>query len=286
MHSSRRYRLSNVSLGAAVGLLLVAGASAALAAAAPPPKPIPPPDPARIAKAASLPDWTGFWAPVQADVFDAKTAKVAPGAVATPPYNRAWAAKYAATRAKLRRDPKIDPLQLCLPLGLTRMMAISPGHYEFTILPEQVWIFSGSPAGPKSTSVQTRRISTDGRDNLKGDDLFPQYTGNSVGHWEGDTLVVHTVGLNASESWVDRTGAQLSDDATIDERIRMVGPNLIEDRFTITDKTALTRPWTVTRTYRRIPGQPLIQDDSCLGKKVNPADLTDAAVRDRAKAGK
>jgi hypothetical protein len=281
--------MSTVALGVAGGLLtLGASASIALAAAAPagPPKPVPPPDPARIAKAAALPDWSGFWAPVQGDVFDAKTATSAAGAVANPPYNKEWAAKYAATRAKLKTDPKIDPLQACLPLGLTRMMAIAGGHYEFTILPEQVWIFSGSPAGPKSTAVQTRRIYTDGRANLSGDDLFPQYTGNSVGHWEGDTLVVHTVGLNTDESWVDRTGAQLSGDAVIDERIRMVNPNLIEDRFTITDKTALTRPWTVTRTYRRIPGQPLIQDDSCLGKRVNPADLTDAAVRDRAKAGK
>ena len=144
---------------------------------------------------------------------------------------------------------------------------------------------SGSPAtppGPNSSGAQTRRIYTDGRENLAGDDLVPQYTGNSVGRWEGDTLVVTTVGLN-DIPFVDRTGARLSEDAVVRERIRLVAPDTLEDRFTIEDKTALTGPWVVTRTWRRLPkGSPVV-DDSCLGKRVNPAELVDAAA---ARAGR
>jgi hypothetical protein len=233
------------------------------------------------ASPAALPDWSGVWAPNQGEVFDATTVSSPADARAHPPYRPEWEARYVATMARLRQDPKTDPLQACHPLGLLRMMSIG-GHYEFAVRPEQVWIFSGSPPGPNSSGAQTRRIYTDGRENLAGDDLVPQYTGNSVGRWEGDTLVVTTVGLN-DIAFVDRTGAQLSEDAVVRERIRLVAPDTLEDRFTIEDKTALTGPWVVTRTWRRLPkGSPVV-DDSCLGKRVNPAELVDAAA---ARAGK
>jgi hypothetical protein len=156
------------------------------------------------------------------------------------------------------------------------MMSLN-GDYEFAVTPELVMVFSATGAGPNSTGAQSRRIYTDGRPQLSGDDLFPTYTGNSIGRWEGDTLVVRTVGLNDG-NFIDRTGAMLSGDAVVTERIRMTGPDTLEDRFTIEDKTALTRPWTVTRTWKRVPGQRSLAADSCLGKRVNPANLTDAAA--------
>jgi hypothetical protein len=262
------------TLRASIAVLALAAPAVALAAAAPqPPKPVPPPSPARIQAAAALPDWKGVWRPSQTDTLGA------------PPFNREWRARAAATAAKLRADPKnTDPLSQCLPLGLLRMMSVN-GHYEFTLTPEQAWIFSGTAPGPQSTGAQTRRIYLDGRDNLKGDDLFPTYTGNSVGHWEGDTLVVKTVGLNDG-MFVDRTGAMLSGDATVTERIRLTAPDTLEDRFTVDDKTALTGPWTFTRTWKRQPAGTAIWDDSCLGKRVNPAKLTDAAVAAKARGGR
>lgn len=271
-------RRVHVPILATIGFLVAAGSALAGAAPAGPP---PPHAPARIQAAAALPDWSGAWAPNQADVFDARTATAPADARSRPPYNPQWEAKYVATLAKLKTTPQLDPLQDCYPLGLLRMMSAT-GHYEFAVTPEQVWIFSGTPAGPKSSGAQTRRIYTDGRDNLKGDDLFPQYTGNSVGRWEGDTLVVTTVGLNDT-SFIDRTGAQLSGDAVVKERIRLVRPDTLEDQFTIEDKTALTRPWVVTRTWRRLPKGTPVVDDSCLGKRVNPAALVDAA---KAKQGR
>lgn len=264
-------RRTGLSTAAALGLLI---APLTALAAAPPPRPTPPVSPARIAAAAALPNWTGVWAPVEGDVFDSKAAKAPAAARDRPPFKPAYERKYLANMARLKKSPQADPLSQCLPLGLLRMMSVA-GHYEFTLTPEQAWVFSGTPPGPKSTGAQTRRIYTDGRDNLKGDDLFPTYTGNSVGRWEGGTLVVRTVGLNEG-MFVDRTGAELSGDATVTERIRLLPSGLLEDQFTITDKSALTRPWVVTRTWKRLPAGTPIWDDSCLGKRVNPATLTDA----------
>jgi hypothetical protein len=233
----------------------------------------------RNAAGEALPDWNGVWRPVQPDVFDAPA-----GSKATrdhPPYTAEYEAKYRETIAKLKTDRSIDPLSLCTPTGMPRMMTL-PGLYNFVATPDKAFVLADTAPGKASTGNQARRIYTDGRPHLKGDDLFPTYTGDEVGHWEGDTLVVNTVGLNDG-NFVDKTGAMLSGEETIDERIRMTGPNTLEDRITITDPKALTRPWTVTRTWRRAPPGTTIIDDACLGKKVNPGEVTDAAA---AKAGR
>lgn len=230
----------------------------------------------RAERAASLPDWSGVWRPLNGPVFDA-----APGAAPSrdhPPFKPAFEARYVATMARLKADPKADPLSECLPLGALRMMSLG-GLHEFAVTPEQVLIFAESaPKGPASVGAQVRRIYTDGRKQLAGDDLFPTFTGNSIGRWEGDTLAVRTVGLR-DDLFIDRTGAMLSGDAVIEERIRLVAPGVLQDRFTITDRTALTRPWTVTRRWRRAPSTTEIVDDACNGHSVNPAAFVDAAAK-------
>ena len=250
----------------AMGAGLAAGLALASAAQAQPS--------ARAVAAAALPDWSGVWLPSQPDVFDAEA-----GSKATrdrPPYTAEYEAKYRATMARLKTDKDADPLSLCSPTGMPRMMTL-PGLYNFTVTPDKVFVLADTRPGPESTGNQARRIYTDGRPPLTGDDIFPTYTGNENGHWEGDTLVVHTTGLNDG-NFVDRTGALLSGEEVIDERIRMAGPNLMQDRITITDPKALTRPWTVTRTWRRAPAGTEIIDDACSGKKVNPAAMSDAAA--------
>ena len=278
MYSRQRSgRSSAAMLAAAMTALLAGGVSAALAASPPMVAvPLGEQDAARIQAAARLPNLDGVWEPLQADVFDITTANAPGGARVRAPFTRAYQAKYVATMAQVLRDLKVDPLSECQPLGLLRMMSLT-GHYEFAVTPGQVWIFSGTAPGPRSSGAQTRRIYTDGRANLKDDDLFPTYTGNSVGHWEGDTLVIKTVGLNEG-MFIDRTGAMLSGDANVTERIRLVSPNVLQDQFTIEDKTALTRPWVVTRSWQRLPAGTAISDDSCLGKRVNPSKIADAAA--------
>jgi hypothetical protein len=93
-----------------------------------------------------------------------------------------------------------------------------------------------------------RQIFTDGRKHEPDADL--SYGGDSIGHWRGQTLVVETVGLR-DDTIFDRTGAPHSDQLKVVEEIRLRDANTLEDKMTMIDPVAFTKPWTVTRTYRR-----------------------------------
>ncbi len=95
-------------------------------------------------------------------------------------------------------------------------------------------------------SSQVRRIWTDGRSHP--DDLDPTYMGHSIGHWEGDTLVVDTVGMRG-DTVFDVTAAPHSDKIHVTERIRRLSAAKLEDRLVVEDPVAFTRPWPVVRTY-------------------------------------
>jgi hypothetical protein len=88
------------------------------------------------------------------------------------------------------------------------------------------------------------------------DDPDPTYFGNSVAHWEGDTLVVDTLGL------LDKTtlfGAPHTEDMHLVERLRRLDPTTLEDRVTITDPATYTRPWTWTITLRSVAGSRVVE---------------------------
>ena len=207
---------------------------------------------AAVERSDGLPDWTGVWIRNGGDLFDGGAAKWPQRD--HPPYKPAWETKYKSILATGGVKPANDASVQCLPRGTPAMMG-QAGKFAFAVTPHQTWVMA-------EDGNQTRRIYTDGRAQLSGDDLFPTYTGNSVGHWEGDTLVATTVGLR-DDMPLDRSGALLSGDAKVTERIRMIGPNLLEDRMTIEDTMAFTRPWTVVKTYRRAPAQARIWDSAC-----------------------
>lgn len=75
------------------------------------------------------------------------------------------------------------------------------------------------------------------------------YEGHSVGHWEGHTLVVNTIGIK--ESVLGYNDMPHSDKMVLDERIRLLTPDLLQDRITITDPVALLKPYHVTYTLLR-----------------------------------
>jgi hypothetical protein len=83
------------------------------------------------------------------------------------------------------------------------------------------------------------------------DDPDPGFMGNSVGHWEGDTLVVDTIALN------DKTqvaGAPHSEDLHLIEHLRRTGKDTLQDRITIIDPKTFTRPWDWVINLKRVPG--------------------------------
>src|SRR5215469_15820064 len=86
-----------------------------------------------------------------------------------------------------------------------------------------------------------RYIYTDGRTHPA--DLTPSYNGHSIGHWEGDTLVVDTVGFNG-KNWLDRLGHPESDQMHIIERMRRVDAKNLRIDLTFDDPKSYTKPWT------------------------------------------
>jgi hypothetical protein len=160
-----------------------------------------------------------------------------------PPYNPEYAARFkAAMDARARGEEVNDPTSRCLPPGMPRIMVAT---YPLEILqtPGQVTIIA-------EWSSQVRRIFTDGRKHPEPDRLDPTFNGHSIGRWDGQTLVVDTVGIHGHTSF-DATPLTHSDRMTVSERIRLVNKDLLEDVITITDPGAFTKPWVITRRYAR-----------------------------------
>lgn len=221
----------------------------------------------------SLPDWSGVWAMQGGTVFDQATrtgegGSGTPGVREHPPYNEEWEAKYQRNLALRDAGNFPDPNSLCgLPTGFPRIMNL-PDVYEFAVTPEQTWIIAEN--GPNIL-----RIRTDGRGHPPPEDLWPTYTGDSAGHWEGNTLVFDTRSLMASEDGptiLDRTGLILSDAAHIVTRMRKIDDDTIEAQMTIGDDKALTAPWVVTKTYNRLQDGTRAFDYACSQNNRNPVD--------------
>ena len=141
-----------------------------------------------------------------------------------------------------------------------------PDVYEFAITPQGVWILTEN--GPNIL-----RIYTDGRNHPKAEDLWPTYSGDSVGRWEGDTLVFDTVALRGwseKDAILDRTGLVLSDQMHVVTRMRKIDDNTLEAQMVLTDPKALTQPWNVAKRYRKLPAGTRAYDYACAENNRNP----------------
>jgi hypothetical protein len=247
--------------------ILWAGLAAAIALACPSAQAAMPPD--KSAAWAALPDWSGVWGMQGNTVFDRSTvvppnagAGITLGAREHPPYNVKWEERYTKNIAGVTDGTFPDPATFCgIPIGMPRMVN-SPDGYEWVITPKQVWMLTENSTG-------ARRIYTDGRGHPKNGEH--SYAGHSIGHWEGDTLVVDTVDM-LGDSIVDRTGLQLSEKRHIVERIRKIDADTLENQIVIDDPEALTAPWKVTKRYRLQPKGTFIFDYACAENNRNPVD--------------
>ena len=127
----------------------------------------------------------------------------------------------------------------CLPPGMPEVMGW-PYPIQFLYSPGLVTLAIESDS-------QVRRIYTDGRGHPADPD--PSFNGDSVGHWDGDALVIDTVALNPTTELAPGVG--YSDQAHIVERVRKTGPDVLEIVTTVTDPKVLTAPWTTTRRFIR-----------------------------------
>src|SRR5262249_21753141 len=81
--------------------------------------------------------------------------------------------------------------------------------------------------------------------------LKPSWYGDSVAHWEGDTLVVDTVGLD-DRTWVDGFGTPHTEKLHVVERYHLRNPDTLDVLFTVDDPGAFTTPWSAIATYRKV----------------------------------
>jgi hypothetical protein len=211
---------------------------------------------------ASLPDWNGDWlmtggtTHAERLLFDPEHVYIPrdPGGGAdfgalagsydtAIPYKPEYQKQYQEVIKKTEDGMDPDPLGGCMqPHGMPRQMGGIPMAPEILVTPSMVlmsWTFMGAQ----------RRIYTDGRGHPDPAKFPPNYMGHSIGHWEGDTLVVDTGGMVAGI--YDMSGAPFSDQVHVTERIRLVNKNTLEDRMIIGDPVMLTKPWQVTRRYIR-----------------------------------
>lgn len=156
----------------------------------------------------------------------------------TPEYLAKWE---LVRKSRMAGSYEFDNSAKCLPPGMPAMMNMAYGM-EIMQTKDKITFFS-------ELNDALRRVYLDGRKPTQRHLDDPTYSGYSTGHWEGDTLVAETVALHP-DSFIEGFTPH-SEEMVVRERIRFIAPGLLEDRITVIDPKALTRPWEVVRTYRK-----------------------------------
>ena len=154
---------------------------------------------------------------------------------------------WARALYRFREANLFEPHTRCKPSGGPRQF-ITPGGVEFIDSPEETAIYIIDQAGPYTYRI----IYMDGRQHPK--DVIPSYYGHSIGRWEGDTLVVDTVGFN-ERFWFERQGAPHTDRLHLIERFTRTDLNNLKIELTIDDPGAYTRTWTTGFYLRWTAGE-------------------------------
>ena len=192
------------------------------------------------------PDFSGIWEPV-------KNRRCPPNGcfdmeVPEEFFNAGWSLKnglpyqpWAAAAVKERQEQngKDDPVTHCRPPGVLQLHTTPQLRKILRMPPDLLVILS-------EFAVGYRQIFTDGRPLPV--DPNPSFLGYSSGKWDGDTLVVNTIGFNDGQ-WIDRGGSPMTDAAKLTERFRRINYGKLEIAVTVDDPKAYTAPWTITLGY-------------------------------------
>ena len=239
-------------------------------------------------QARTMPDWSGLWenvggTPDPSGGFNESLDWVLTHLEWSPPNNAATQAKVDAMQAGERKrlddvahgiNPA-DAFKACT-FGYPGLMLDTPLMFEVLATPkETVLIFS---------SREVRHIYTDGRKHTPKDELWATPWGDSIGHWEGQTLVMDTIAVKDPYGPPDGGGSVsafgdvegfltlgiLTQQARYVERMRMIDPGHLEDQMTIIDPASLTKPWHMRRTYQRVQHVKRMVYEDCDGEDRNP----------------
>jgi len=236
-----------------------------------------------------LPDWSGQWQQVGATPspdggFYQSLDQVLKELQWSPPNKPAVQAKIdklvAAERkemAAVRQGANPGGAVRACTFGYPAVMLDSPLMFEVLPTPkETALIFS---------SREIRHVYTDGRAHPGKDDLWPTRWGDSIGHWEGQTLVIDTVTVEPAIDFLHLGGTPvlafggieemqvvtyLSRDAHFIERLRLTDKNHLQDQMTVIDPANFTKPWNLARTYERVENIHRMVYEDCEGEERNP----------------
>jgi hypothetical protein len=207
---------------------------------------------ARWSALAKLPDWSGVW---EVDWANKRKSPPRPQMKLTPKYQ-------AELDAFRKAQAKGENLQTeganCVPPGLPGIMS-QPYPIEFLFQPDKVVMLT-------EAYMQYRHIWTDGRKHPEDPDLV--FHGHSIGHWEGDTLVVDTVGLAPQNRLAQGVGH--SEKLRITERIRKVDADWMEIETTLDDPEVFTEPYKSTTSFRHLDDE--LREYVCLENNRDAAD--------------
>ena len=189
----------------------------------PPPGPAPRNADGRVLLGGATPKDKGVWLPGNGGFQGVESKEPIPF--------QPWAKALLADRAK----NQLEPHTRCKPSGFVREF-LTPYGVEFVELPEMQRVFIFDIGGPHTY----REIFMDGRTHPTHP--TPTYYGHSIGWWEGDTLVVDTVGYNEG-FWIDRRGTPTTDRLHTIEKFTRTDSQTIKYEFIVDDPGAFTRPW-------------------------------------------
>jgi hypothetical protein len=188
-----------------------------------------------------LPDWTGLWTRVATPLFKFDPAQPSVQQT-TAELTPAFAEKHKEKLERVAKGVEWDPISSCIPPGYPRWLT-EPFLREFVLRPEQSLLIN-------EMVNDIRRIYTDGREHPPEDEAYALWNGDSIGFWDGDTLVVHTTQLMSGQ--YQRSQPDYTDKVETVEKWRKTDANTIEADVTIYDPPALAKPWHVVQKYVRV----------------------------------
>jgi hypothetical protein len=218
------------------------------------------PENPRADQFAALPDWSGIWIAEGEDLEADVSGYPKSGNYRFPlggvdekyraPFNEAYDASMQAVLPAILSAAANNKIRS---MGYPMMMAF-PAPLQFLVTPEETTIIN--------PYRDIRHVYTDGRQHLAEEDRWSTWWGDSVGLWEGDTLVIDTVSVRRygiddftkPGMFEVMSIPPLTEQAHYVERLRKTGPDRIEGEFTIEDPVALSQPWIVKVAWKRAPG--------------------------------
>jgi hypothetical protein len=179
-----------------------------------------------------------------------------PAAAEKAPY-QPWAAQRVLESYKNRGID--DPAAQCLPPGIPRTSILGLYPTQIVQTPQQIVILYEQMHEHRIIPLNAKHP----------DDLVPAYMGDSVGHWEGDTLVVDVTGFN-DKTWLVGTGTFHSDALRVTERYTRVDKDQINYDITMEDPNVLTKPW-IMHTNLMLREGTRLQEYVCAENNLAPA---------------